>query len=209
MAHGFRIIVAGLLLFIGFSSCERTRDTRFNTLPPSLPALQEGDIAFRRGVGVMSRMVLMADDEGIYSHIGIVIRHEGKWKIVHVVPGEPDFEGDPDRVKMDDPELFFARERAERGALMRLKIDKDRIAEKAARKAAELYSRGILFDHSYDSKDTTQMYCTEFVNYVYRCAGLQLVKGSGHRIPFPGKEVQIWFPGDVQLCKDLKLIYQY
>lgn len=209
MAHGFRIIVVGLLLSIGFSSCKRTRDTCSDTLPPPLPVLREGDVVFRRGVGVMSRMVLMADDEGIYSHIGIVVRHEGKWKVIHAVPGEPDFEGDPDRVKMEDPESFFAPERAERGALMRLRIDNGRVAEKAARKAVELYRQGILFDHSYDSKDTTQMYCTEFVNYVYRCAGLLLVNGPGHRVPFPGKEVRVWFPGDVQSCKDLELIYQY
>ena len=47
--------------------------------------LTEGDLAFRCGRGLFSRVVTATEDDGLYSHVGIVVREEGKWKIVHAV----------------------------------------------------------------------------------------------------------------------------
>ena len=73
---------------------------------------REGDLLFRRGEGVASHFVLIADKGGVYSHIGILVKDSGNWKVVHAVPGEPDYENEPDRVKMEPVERFFNRERA-------------------------------------------------------------------------------------------------
>ena len=59
----------------------------------------EGDIVFRRGVGLSSEAVLYVDS-GQYSHVGIVANYQGKKMIIHAVPGEKEFEGDIDRIKM-------------------------------------------------------------------------------------------------------------
>ena len=68
--------------------------------------LHTGDVVFRRGSGLTSRTVIALDEKGEYSHVGIVVDSAGVKMVVHAVPDEPDFEGDPDRVKMDTPEQF-------------------------------------------------------------------------------------------------------
>ena len=139
-------------------------------LPPSVE-LREGDVVFRRGGGMTSQAVLLADKNGYYSHCGIVIDSAGCKLIVHAVPGEPDYEGDPDRVKADRPATFFSSVYANAGEVCR--ADNDSTARRAARRAWEIYRRRVLFDHDYNSTDTTLLYCTELVHLVSTCAPSQ------------------------------------
>jgi Orthopoxvirus protein of unknown function (DUF830). len=74
---------------------------------PADSLLREGDVVFRRGAGLISRAVLAADEDGQFSHIGIVVRNGNNWMVVHAVPGEPEFKGDSDRVKMEPIASFF------------------------------------------------------------------------------------------------------
>ncbi len=140
--------------------------------------LRAGDVVFRRGSGLTSRAVLAADRNGAYSHIGIVVDSCGVMMVVHAVPGEPDYEGDPDRVKMDTPQRFFSSMNARIGEVKRLCGD-SATAARAARFAMEVYRRGTLFDHDYDDSDTTKMYCCELVDFVYRKPGGLSPDGRG------------------------------
>ena len=153
------------------------------TILPSDIQLEAGDIVFRQGESIESEAVLAADRQGCYSHIGIVVDSCGHPMIVHAVPGEPDFEGDPDRIKMDRPDVFFWRSRALIGEVMRIK-DKVK-AEQAAQTALRLYKKGVLFDHDYNDNDSTKMYCTELVDYAYRSADMNLVTGPRESFSFP------------------------
>ena len=78
---------------------------------PADSLLREGDVVFRRGTGLISRAVLAADEDGQFSHIGIVVRNGNHWMVVHAVPGEPEFKGDSDRVKMEPIASFFCSEK--------------------------------------------------------------------------------------------------
>lgn len=169
---------------------------------------QDGDIVFRRGGGVVSRVVLIADSEGVYSHIGIVVKEGNKWQIVHAVPGEPDFKGDPDRVKMEDISCFFDPEKASRGAVMRVKGDSV-VRKHAADRAKRLFRVHTLFDHSYDHSDSTQMYCTELVDFVYQNEGIDLTEGRISHINVPGISGDYLLPSDIQQSKYLNLIYYF
>ncbi len=119
--------------------------------------LREGDIVFRRGRGLTSRAVLAADAEGIYSHVGIVVRVGGEneadvengvgeeYAVVHIVPGEADENGVEDVIKIESPEKFFAENRASRGAVMRLRGESgcdSAVSEAAARRVAKGEARG-------------------------------------------------------------------
>lgn len=171
-------------------------------------AFEEGDIVFRRGTGWAGQMVLAADKAGCYSHIGIMVKEGDAWKVVHAVPGEPDFKGDTDRVKKDDVSVFFQPGRAKSGAVMRIEKD-SLLALKAAKHALKLYHQGILFDHSYNLADTTKMYCTELVDYVFRKQGIDLTEGRMSRINVPGFRGDFLFPSDIQQSSRLCLIYCY
>jgi len=171
-------------------------------------SLQEGDLVFRRGIGMVSRVVLAADKAGSYSHIGIVVKENSKWKVVHAVPGEPDYEGDPDRIKMDDIQLFFHKDRAKAGALMRLSMDSD-LSHSAARHAIQLYRSRILFDHKYNLNDSSEMYCTELVDYIYKKQGIDLSEDRISRINIPGLNGDYLLPGHIQQSSLLQLIYYF
>ncbi len=110
-------------------SCHEAEQRPYFVFPKDIQ-LSEGDIVFRQGRSVASRAVLSADKAGYYSHIGIVVKYNDKWQVVHAVPDEPDFEGDEDRVKIDDLNVFFSAERANSGALMR--VTNDTLARNAA-----------------------------------------------------------------------------
>lgn len=190
------VVISVLSLFL---SCS---DTGFESILPEGCDLKPGDLVFRRGNGLTSRAVLMADKRGGYSHVGIVADSCGKMMIIHAVPGEPDFEGDLDRVKMDTPEKFFLSVNAKIGEVKRLRDD-TATAARASRYAMEVYRRGVLFDHDYDDSDTTRMYCCELIEHVYSKAGLSLAGTVRHDILLPGMRLHCILPSDI--CNNSKL----
>ena len=194
---GMALMVAALL---GGCREERLR----HILPPDVK-LEAGDVVFRRGGGFTSRMVLFADTAGHYSHVGIVADSAGVLMVVHAVPDEPDYEGDPDRVKMEPPESFFSGMRADIGCVLRHR-DRD-VAKRAADAALEAYRRGTLFDHAYDATDTTRMYCCELVAYAYDVAGGVLDTGERHDIAIPGLVLhQVILPSDFFRVKEFRFV---
>ena len=154
-----------------------------------------GDIVLRRGSGIASRVVMAADGSGAYSHIGVVAFSGGKVVVVHAVPGEPDHEGDEDRVKQDPIERFFSSINAEAGRVLRCRDSA--IALRASQVALGKLKAHTLFDHDYDVYDTTRMYCSELVGYAYRKAGLELVGEGRHVVNLPGLKLDhVVFPSD-------------
>ena len=176
-------------------------------LLPQDAELRPGDVVFRRGEGLTSQVVLVADREGDYSHTGIVVDSCGTLLIVHAVPGEPDFEGDPDRVKADSPERFFSSTYATIGEVCRPADSV--IAVKAAEIAWQAYKRHTLFDHDYDDEDTTRLYCTELVAYAFSRAGQDIVEGRGHHINLPILQTDCVFPSDIYASEFLKTVIQF
>ena len=167
--------------------------------------LRAGDLVFRRGNGLTSRAVMAADRGGSYSHVGMVVDSCGVMMVVHAVPDEPDYEGDPDRVKMESPEAFYAGTRADIGCVLRHR-DGD-VARRAAAAAQDVYRRGTLFDHDYDAADTTRMYCCELVAYAYAAAGSPLHTGERHDISIPGLALRgVILPSDFFRDRALRLV---
>ncbi|MEG1617334.1 MAG: hypothetical protein RR202_11045 [Bacteroidales bacterium] len=156
---------------------------------------REGDVVFRRGRGLTSRLVLGADPQGVFSHTGIVVVRHDSLMIVHAVPGEsPD---GTDKVEMEPIALFFHPDKAVCGLQMRFSGSSE-LAKNASLKAIQLYERGTLFDHSYDQQDTLRMYCTELIVFVYRQSGIDLIPQGGTEISLPGFHGKYLLPTDVQ-----------
>lgn len=173
----------------------------YSILPEGLQ-LREGDVVFRRGGGMVSHVVVAADREGNYSHVGIVVDSAGVPMVVHAVPGEPDFEGDPDRVKMDRPEHFFSSQYTSIGEVCRAKDSA--AARQAAQVAMAVYRRHTLFDHDYDDHDTVRMYCTELIVHAYARAGLPLVGSARHEVRLPMLTADCIFPSDIKNSRQLE-----
>ena len=201
----FQICLIVILISI-LPSCRRFSDNTISILPDSI-ILRNGDVVFRRGGGMASQAVLLADKDGFYSHCGIVVDSAGVLLVVHAVPGEPDFEGDPDRVKADKPATFFSNVYANAGEVCR--TYNDSVANKAAREAWRIYKGKMLFDNDYDSNDTTQMYCTEFVYNVFQRAGCTLCGPPTHRFDLPGIHTTCWLPSDLYNSPYLKSLGRF
>ena len=198
----FRLLV--LILPLCMLGCSGTDCMQSGTILPDDVELKTGDVVFRRGSGFTSQAVLLAEKGGAYSHTGIVVDSAGVLMIVHAVPGEPDFEGDEDRVKMERPEVFFHPMRAEQGAVYR-HVDSC-AAQQAAIRALQTYRHHPLFDHDYDDTDTTSLYCTELVVHAYSQTTSPLKDVRHQHLHLVGFEADCILPSDVLRCKDLKQV---
>lgn len=190
------LTLAAIALLAILAACGGQQQEDGATLLPPQLRLRPGDVVLRRGSGLTSRVVLWADRGGRYSHAGIVVDSGGRPMVVHAVPGEPDFPGDVDRVKLDTPERFFSPELTDCGEVLR--PADAATGRRAAQAAWHAYRRGARFDHDYDESDTTRLYCTELVLHAYRRAGCRLVSAPPHDISLLGRSWQCRFPSDLQ-----------
>ena len=192
------LLAAVLLLALG---CAREKGRE---LP--LEKIEEGDLAFRCGRGVFSRIVTTAEEEGVYSHVGIVVRDEGKWKVAHAVPAEPEYKGDFDRVKLEDIEVFFSPDRACSGCLVRPGVrDPERMCAEAICAARD----SVAFDGGYDLADSSKVYCTEFVWRLYLQDGTDLSEGRRRHINVLGVGGDVILPEHLLEYKDMKPYYKF
>lgn len=198
------IIVAVLLW--GCSSTPHNKTGFLSTIPKE--TLRSGDIVFRQGAGLTSRIVQKADKNGVYSHVGIVVRDKyGDYMVVHAVPDEPDYKGDADRVKLESVDDFFGNGKAICGAVMRVDVDSAKAA-RAATHALNIFQRNTLFDHQYDLSDTTQMYCTELVYFVYKKEGVTLAD-TEKTLVIPIINKKCLLPGDLLEGNHLSILTQF
>lgn len=198
-------VVLGLLCIAALSSCEKREI--FHSIMPATVKLHSGDVVFRRGMSLTSHAVIAADAQGNYSHVGIVVDSAGKKMIVHAVPGEPDFDGDVDRVKMDVPEKFFSSEYASKGEVCR--PTDETMAAKAAQTALRLYNKRVLFDDDFDDSDTTKMYCTELIVYAFKHAGTDISEGRRHKVDIPIIKADCILPSDIHSSPYLRTIIMF
>ena len=201
MRHILLIILSALL-----ASCADTPQPARCILPADCP-LRAGDVVFRRGSGLTSHAVIAAERDGVYSHAGLVVDSAGVMMIVHAVPGEPDFEGDVDRVKMDRLDRFFSSVYAQAGAVYR--HSDSLAAQRAAQAAVELYRRGVLFDDDYNDLDTTRMYCTELVTHAYARAGVPLNNIAHEKVNFLWVSAAVVLPSALINSGELSLVRQF
>ena len=198
------IVLASILLLAACGGGSR----KPSTILPEGTVVQPGDILLRRGNGMVSRVVIMADNGGTYSHVGIAVDSAGHTMVVHAVPGEPDFKGDVDRVKMETPEKFYRYINACAGCVMRTADNKT--AKRAADVAMAIYRRGTLFDHDYDDSDSSKMYCCELVEHSFMKAGLRLINVPRHNFRLPGKTFNnIRLPSDFVTSKALRQVTSF
>lgn len=205
MTTGSTIFCAAVLAVTLAAGCSADRP---ETIFPPGTEVRPGDILLRRGDGMASRVVLFADGAGEYSHVGIAADSAGVTVVVHAVPGEPRYPGEPDMVRMEPVGAFYSRMRASRGCVMRCADSLK--ARRAAAAAVEVCRRGTLFDHDYDSNDTTAVYCSELVERVCRRAGMRLVLPPRHNVSIPGLSLRgVIMPSDFRRSPSLRVVAEF
>ncbi len=206
--EGLRIIVIYSAIIIALAGCNNAQQHSAVDFDLLQRELHEGDLLFRRGTGVLGRAVVASDDEGRFSHVGIAVLRPDGWYVVHAVPNEPDFEGDIDRVKCESIENFYSEIRAGNGAVYRLSLSNETI-EVAVRNVLRLSKESRPFDHDYDLSDSTALYCTELIEYVFGLGGASISEGRRTHVNFPSMTGDYIMPSDLTKNSKLNPIYSF
>jgi len=203
--HRSTIAILLCLTLLTTIGCNGNAPTPRSDVDSLLVHLEEGDLVFRRGIGFVGHVVTMADTEGRYSHVGIVVYKDSVPYIVHAVPHEHDFEGDFDRVKCEDARSFIGRYTECVAGIYRPQVS-DSLKSIAANHALRLSVKQVPFDHDYNLDDTTALYCTELIEYVYGLVGLSISEGRRTDINLPGMTGQYIMPSDLTKCSKVEEI---
>ena len=169
--------------------------------------LQNGDVVFRKGQSLTSRVVLMTDRESSYSHVGVVCILNQVPYVVHAVPDES--ENDIDYVKMERLSNFFSSEKACKGSIFRIKKQYSKSAQSAALTAKSYYDNKILFDDAFSMDSENKLYCTELVWKAYQKAGINLIQGNLDKLSFPFIKDFIVMPSSLLKSSYLEEIYYF
>jgi cell wall-associated NlpC family hydrolase len=81
-------------------------------------SLASGDVIFRRGRDVVSRLVLTADGHSDFSHVGVIVRDGWQVNVAHAIPAEA--MNELDAVKMETLESFLSTGKATVAAVYRV-----------------------------------------------------------------------------------------
>lgn len=142
---------------------------------PSLPiGTQAGDVIFRQGTEAVSHMV-RALDQGVYSHVGLLVGQPGAWQVVHATPAERP--GQPDAVVLDSLEFFLAPQRARAFAVDRVEAPSAQARQQAVAWALAQVGRPFALqgtDHAAGASASTDdgIYCTTLVWQAWQRSGL-------------------------------------
>lgn len=170
------VIICLLLVACGQQQTE-------SSLSVDVKLLQEGDLILRRGRSVSSRAVVRADRQSnVYSHIGVLVCDSSQWFVIHCVPGEAEETNGEEIIKCDSLALFLRCDRAEAGAVFRYDTTAE-VRTAVAADARRFLQSKVPFDRRYLCSDTTQLYCTEMVELLYRHAYIYLSEGRRHNPP--------------------------
>ncbi|MBW6491439.1 MAG: hypothetical protein K0B15_09635 [Lentimicrobium sp.] len=195
----FFLLVLFVLGFISFTIVNKkllskNKPAEAINLVTELPELEEGDLIFRKGRSLVSRIVLMNDSKTDYSHIGIVAFFEKHPYVIHAVPGEPNIEGE-EVVKCETPEDFLSSDKASKFAVYRLIEDTGSYSTLAAHKALEYYHARLPFDKAMNFRTDDKLYCTELVWKAYLAAGINITHNRFHMISFSMLSDSLILPG--------------
>ncbi len=169
--------------------------------------MHPGDLLFRKGESVVSRLVDIGDTHSVYSHVGIVFHDTCGWLIVHAVPGETDYPGEEERLKVEPVQDYLAPNRAVSFSLQRLALTNLQI-KTLKDKAIEYNIHPPLFDHDFDL-DNDKLYCTEFIYKLYLAIGIDLTAGHITHLKLPAFNGDYILPSDLMRTHKLREIVHY
>lgn len=155
------------------------------TLP--LNEVESGDIIFRRGLSLESRVIMALDGQFGYSHAGIIRKNGMSVEIIHASFAE---EGQTQETIISEPITRFLKPSSSKAAAVYRFDGPDKTLPLTALSEAEqLLKARVSFDKDFDLTTADKIYCTELIWLSYKKAGIDLTAGRFDRVPsFLGDE---------------------
>lgn len=188
---------------------ESTFQSRFDHVINELKLLEvkDGDLVFRKGFSIESQAVLLADVNGDYSHVGIIVIRNDTPFVIHVVPDS--IQSSIDYTLKEELLDFFHPEFAAKGCIMRIKPSFEAIAKNSADTAYRFYENHISFDGGYDLLTDDKMYCTELIWKAYLFNSIDLVNENLSKLNIPLIKNKIIFPSALTNNSLFQKIYYF
>lgn len=156
----------------------------------AIARIHSGDLIFRRGRELVSRMVLAVDASGDYSHVGLAWVHDGQVSVIHALPRD---ETGKNGVLVEPIEVFASNANASAIGVYRGNETLE-MMQKVAEYA--LTYKGRPFDDNFDLEHQESLYCTELAWVAYNAFGLKLVDAFDY-LRLPMKTGWYLLPGRV------------
>lgn len=141
-----------------------------------LAALRDGDLVFRRGRDLTSRLVLSQSEQASYSHVGMVVIRDGAPWVIHAMPEE---DGDPGGVLLEEWAAFASPENA---AMLGVRHPVLNEGQRMSARAHAFAQVGKPFDDDFALSTPDSIYCTELAVDALGAAlgrdGAQIVSGT-------------------------------
>ncbi len=176
--------------------------TDYSSIKIDSSLLREGDIIFRRGISLVSNIVLETDSRSPYSHVGIIVVDSSKLFVVHAVPDES--ESGIDYIRKDPLNLFLRNDRASACAVFRYSNRAE--ARNASRISLKYYQSKILFDDEFDLLNSKKFYCTELIWRAYKDIGVDITDNVLDTLTVPLGSNPFLLPGTLLRSKYLQQI---
>jgi hypothetical protein len=146
----------------------RQDSVEWSVARPGKNLLRSGDLVFREGRGIISRMVVQLSlQDPRYSHAGILEVTGDTTYVYHALGGE----GRRTPLRKETLEAFCGPEGARAFGVYRLDLNPAQ-EQRFVSAAVQAYRSKIPFDTEYDLQSDTAYYCTEFVyRMVMRATG--------------------------------------
>jgi hypothetical protein len=174
------ILMAGMsLLFIYQQQSDREEQTNtYQLTTKEIETLQEGDIIFRHGFGLISDAIIRyAHDDYPVSHCGIIVKDtSGKLFVIHTVSNTL---AAIDGMQKDRLSTFVKGSYPNSVIVARYNYTNDTMQKQIAAQANDYLSKQIPFDHHFDCSDSTTFFCTELIrNVFFHAIGVDLYDAS-------------------------------
>lgn len=168
-------------------------------------SLRSGDILFRRGGSLESRVVLSADD-GLYSHVAVAVSVGGEMMAAHAVPAESSSEREI--LKIEPLDIFFCRDRALTGAVGRFRLsdNEQRVIDSMAQ---YIVAQEIPFDHEYNLDDMSEIYCTELIWILYGSIDQDVTLGKRSKVDFGFFSRELILPSVIYNNPDIQIVWKF
>ena len=128
--------------------------------------LQNGDIILRHGYGMVSDYIVKLFNEPIaLSHCGMIEKHGDTLRVIHSTSSEEHMQ---DGVNLTDLDQFTKASHHHSIMVVRYKDLTPEQAEKITTYARQYAKKQIDFDYRFNTKDTSEVFCTELVWLAYK-----------------------------------------
>ncbi|MDR0602827.1 MAG: hypothetical protein LBG80_00815 [Bacteroidales bacterium] len=163
------IILMVVISFLFIRQQENNREELTNTYqlsPDEIASLQEGDIIFRHGFGLISDAIVRCSEEDFpISHCGIIVKDSaGNLFVIHTVSNTL---AAIDGLQKDNLKTFVKGSCPNSMLVTRYNYENDTLQKQIAEQANFYLLQQIPFDHHFDCSDTTAFFCTEFIRNVF------------------------------------------